>query len=40
VLDVGCGTGGWLMETAKTHPMIEKLVGADISARMVEHARA
>ena len=39
VLDVGCGTGGWLIETAKTYPTIEKLVGVDISAKMVEHAR-
>jgi trans-aconitate methyltransferase len=23
VLDVGCGTGGWLMETARTYPTIE-----------------
>jgi tRNA G46 methylase TrmB len=27
VLDVGCGTGGWLIETAKQYPTIEKLVG-------------
>jgi ubiquinone/menaquinone biosynthesis C-methylase UbiE len=40
VLDVGCGTGGWLMETARTYPTIEKLVGADISNKMVEYARA
>ena len=31
VLDAGCGTGGWLMETAKTYPTIENLVGVDIS---------
>ena len=29
VLDVGCGTGGWLMETARTYPTIEKFVGAE-----------
>ena len=40
VLDVGCGTGGWLMEVARTYPMIEKLVGADISDKMLEYARA
>jgi ubiquinone/menaquinone biosynthesis C-methylase UbiE len=40
VLDVGCGTGGWLMETAKTYPTLEKLVGGDISGTMVEYARA
>jgi ubiquinone/menaquinone biosynthesis C-methylase UbiE len=39
VLDVGCGTGGWLIETAKTSPSIEKLFGADISGKMVEYAR-
>jgi ubiquinone/menaquinone biosynthesis C-methylase UbiE len=40
VLDVGCGTGGWLMETARTYPTIEKLVGADISRKMLTHASA
>jgi ubiquinone/menaquinone biosynthesis C-methylase UbiE len=39
VLDVGCGTGGWLIETAKTYPSIEKLVGADISGKMLAYAR-
>ena len=39
VLDVGCGTGGWLLETAKTYLNIEKLVGVDISSKMMEHAR-
>jgi len=39
VLDVGCGTGGWLMETARTYPTIEKLVGADISNKMIAYAR-
>lgn len=39
VLDVGCGTGGWLMETARTYPTIEKLVGADISGKMMDYAR-
>jgi ubiquinone/menaquinone biosynthesis C-methylase UbiE len=40
VLDVGCGTGGWLLETAKTYPTIERLVGADISGKMLAYARA
>src|SRR5271169_2283192 len=40
VLDVGCGTGGWLIETAKTYPTIKTLVGVDISNRMINHARA
>src|SRR5437667_658763 len=38
VLDVGCGTGGWLMETAKTYPAIKRLVGVDISSKMLAHA--
>jgi ubiquinone/menaquinone biosynthesis C-methylase UbiE len=40
VLDVGCGTGGWLMEAARTYPAIPLLVGVDVSGRMVEYARA
>jgi ubiquinone/menaquinone biosynthesis C-methylase UbiE len=40
VLDVGCGTGGWLFEMARTYPTIEKLVGGDISSKMLAYARA
>ena len=40
VLDVGCGTGGWLIETATVYPAVERLVGVDISGQMLEHARA
>lgn len=40
VLDVGCGTGGWLIETATTYPTIARLVGVDVSSRMVEYARS
>jgi len=40
VLDVGCGTGNWLIETAKTYPGISILVGVDISGRMIEYAQA
>src|SRR5215813_370379 len=40
VLDVGCGTGNWLRETARTYPTIENLVGADISDKMLVYARA
>jgi ubiquinone/menaquinone biosynthesis C-methylase UbiE len=40
VLDVGCGTGGWLIEVAREYPTIEKLVGADISNKMISYARA
>ncbi len=40
VLDVGCGTGGWLIEAAKTYPSMTLLVGVDVSGKMVEYARA
>ncbi len=40
VLDVGCGTGDWLIEAAKTYPAMSLLVGADVSSRMIEYARA
>lgn len=39
VLDVGCGTGGWLIEIATTYPEIEALIGVDVSASMVAFAR-
>ncbi len=40
MLDVGCGTGGWLIDVAQTYPSIERLVGVDVSTRMVEYARS
>lgn len=40
VLDVGCGTGGWLIETARTYPGIPQLVGVDVSGRLLDYARA
>jgi ubiquinone/menaquinone biosynthesis C-methylase UbiE len=40
VLDVGCGTGGWLIEAAKTYPTMSLLVGVDVSSLMIEYARA
>ena len=40
VLDVGCGTGGWLIEAAKTYQGMTLLIGADVSSRMIEYARA
>jgi ubiquinone/menaquinone biosynthesis C-methylase UbiE len=40
VLDVGCGTAGWLIETAQTYPMIEQLVGVDVSSTVIAYARA
>lgn len=39
VLDVGCGTGGWLIEVARTYPTISRLVGVDISDKMLDYAR-
>jgi ubiquinone/menaquinone biosynthesis C-methylase UbiE len=40
VLDVGCGTGGWLIETAKTYPNMVLLVGVDVNSKFVEYAQA
>jgi ubiquinone/menaquinone biosynthesis C-methylase UbiE len=40
VLDVGCGTGGWLIELAQTTPTCTMLVGVDASRTFVEYARA
>src|SRR5712691_9385302 len=40
VLDVGCGTGGWLIEVARAYPTMCVLVGVDVSERFVEHAQA
>src|SRR5260370_35310656 len=39
IIDIGCGPGGWLLETAFRYPHVE-LTGIDISWRMIEHARA
>ncbi len=39
VLDVGCGTGGWLIKAARTYPTMSLLVGVDVSSRMVEYAQ-
>jgi ubiquinone/menaquinone biosynthesis C-methylase UbiE len=38
ILDIGCGTGGWLIEAAKTYPEME-LIGIDVSRPMIEYAR-
>jgi ubiquinone/menaquinone biosynthesis C-methylase UbiE len=40
MLDVGCGTGGWLITAAKTYPSVKVLVGGDVSRTFVEYARA
>jgi len=39
VLDIGCGPGGWLLETAQEYPQIEKLYGVDISSTIIHYAR-
>ncbi len=39
MLDVGCGTGNWLLEVAQTYPEVS-LVGIDIGQRMVRCARS
>ncbi len=39
VLDVGCGTGNWVIEAAQTYPAMS-LMGIDISRTMIEYARA
>lgn len=39
VLDIGCGTGGWLIEVAKAYPTITLLIGVDISSKMIEFAQ-
>ncbi len=38
VLDIGCGAGDWVIETARTYPDTS-LVGIDISSRMITYAR-
>lgn len=40
VLDVGCGTGGWLIEAAKTYPTMSQLIGVDVSNKMLDYAQA
>ncbi len=39
ILDIGCGPGGWVLETAARYPLMS-LVGIDISWRMIEYANA
>lgn len=39
ILDVGCGTGGWLIELAKTYPHVSRLIGVDVSGAMLDFAR-
>jgi SAM-dependent methyltransferase len=39
VLDIGCGTAGWLIELAKTDPAAAQLVGVDSNGSVLEYAR-
>lgn len=39
ILDIGCGTGGWLIQAAKTYPGMTRLVGIDANRHMIEYAR-
>ena len=40
VLDVACGTGGWLIEAAKTYPSMSLLIGVDVNSKMIAYAYA
>ncbi|HEY0753892.1 MAG TPA: class I SAM-dependent methyltransferase, partial [Ktedonobacteraceae bacterium] len=40
VLDIGCGTGSWLIELAKTIPTCTLLIGVDASLTYIQYARA
>jgi ubiquinone/menaquinone biosynthesis C-methylase UbiE len=40
VLDVACGTGGWLIEAARTYPDMSRLVGVDINKPLLGYAQA
>jgi ubiquinone/menaquinone biosynthesis C-methylase UbiE len=40
VLDVGCGTGGWLISMAQTFPTASLLIGVDASGKMISFARS
>jgi ubiquinone/menaquinone biosynthesis C-methylase UbiE len=40
VLDLGCGTGGWLIELAKAYPTAQSLVGVDINDKILDYARS
>lgn len=40
ILDVGCATGGWLIEVARALPQASLRVGIDVSKRMLDYAQA
>ena len=39
VLDVGCGTGNWLIEAAKVYPQMALLIGVDVSKHLLNYAQ-
>ncbi len=39
VLDIGCGTGDWLIATAETTPVPTRLLGVDINKKIIEYAQ-
>ncbi len=39
VLDVSCGTGGWVIETARAYPTMQ-IIGIDINQAMIDYASA
>jgi ubiquinone/menaquinone biosynthesis C-methylase UbiE len=39
IVDVGCGTGGWLIEVARAYPGVKQLVGVDVSNTILEYAQ-
>src|SRR6266849_5088118 len=39
MLDIGCGTGGWVIDVAYAYPESE-VIGIDVSHIMVEYARS
>lgn len=39
VLDVGCGTGGWLIEAARTYPSLPLLIGVDANSQLLAYAQ-
>lgn len=40
ILDIGCGTGSWLIELAQTYPTVRQLVGVDVNKQIIDYARA